>query len=142
MTGDCPDKGCHRIVEDLRDTMYKDQEGGVRYDIRHIRTALEGVVRKWHVWVFFAGMMIAIVPTYVALARTVFLYTPASETAAVCDRVSRLEERYNYLVEGINGLKIDQGLILQELRKMSVSMQDTKTTIRHEYDSTERVKME
>ncbi len=133
---ECSDKNCQKRMVNLEELMFKDQEGGVRFDIQRIKENLRGVVKMWQVWVVFAAMLFAIVPTYVAVARTVFLYTPIQETNQLRDRVSRLEEKHDHLVTMMREVRSENGEILHELQKLSVLMarQDSKETKRFEYD--------
>jgi hypothetical protein len=142
---ECADKQCQKRMVNLEDCMFKDTEGGVRHDIQQIKQALGSVVKMWQVWVVFGALLIAIVPSYVAVARTVFLYTPITETNLVRDRVSRLEEKHSHLLSMMREVRTENSAILRELKNLSMALatQESKQTQRFEYDynSNETVEM-
>lgn len=120
--GDCQDAACQKAVRDLDDIMFRDGEGGVRWEINRLKEAVKGAVKQWQVWAFFATSLVVAVPLYIAIARTVFLYTPMEETHSIQDRVSQLEARYDerhkFMLATMSDIKASQAEMLAELRQL------------------------
>lgn len=119
---ECQDPGCQKNLTEMRELMFKDAEGGLRYDISRLKGAMKDTVKQWQVWAFFAASLVVAVPLYIAIARTVFLYTPMAETHAIQDKVSQMEARYDerfaHMLATMVEIKRGQAEVLLELRQI------------------------
>lgn len=138
----------------LETLMYKDEKGGVRFEINGIKEKILNFITKRSFWAIFSiimGFFITItlaiaVPSWMAVAKTIYQYTPIETTNRLTNRISRLEERYNHVVDVMETIRKDQHDILEEMRKLSgeIAGKDQKQIIRREYDykSDERVHLD
>ena len=124
---ECEDARCQQRLDDTYSEVFIDRENTLRGRFNQLYNS---AMRKGHI-VTIVGFILAPL-----MILTGWLY-------GMDNRLTRAEERYISMAENIQSVGNKQDKVLEKIEALSVEMasRDRRETIRHEYDSTERVEI-
>ena len=132
----CPEGGCKGRVDEMHSAIFKDAEGGCRFDIRHIKLKLVEICGKTISKRVIIILLIAIgIPAYVAFIN---VWADDKVTAEKLKVIQQLSVKVERNVE----VDIDQGQrvirLEEQFRQVDRSMEELKTQQR---DNTKEIIM-
>ena len=117
---ECPDERCAERLDETHHAIFKDENGGCRFDIKGIKLQLTSLIKKRHLWIV---CIVIGLPAYSAFANiwagdkvrtsemkaiTIAQQKFTIESSNTQKQVIRLEERIKHISENLEEMKEQQ----------------------------------
>lgn len=121
--GDCPNKECRDRLDEVHNTVFKDKEGGCRFDIRKLR---ESILTRTTAWIFLGVILIPLV------SYGFKLYVDHEK------RLTRQEDSIEFIKIQFRKMEVSQEKIIEKVDRVIAEVRKMNGHTSHE----ERVKIE
>ena len=116
MVKGCSSPDCQKRVDEMHRAVFKDEEGGCRFDINAIKLKLKGFVLKKGLTKWMLVIIVSLgVPAYIAFINvwaedkvTPHKYAKKEEVQEVRLEVTRLDEKYEHIKAQLQDLSRKQ----------------------------------